>query len=250
MLTFYSTLRELLIPDQVQYELQPVPEALYPLVKSAFGLQINAFSSIPVLLLPDPSAYLTWTKMAEGSHRCKLVGPRSVALRIDRRRRTKTCLIRLNPGAVQRILGIPANELCDQSISMAETWLSDFERVDSSEDPWRILENITPGEGITRPQMLVDAFCRKAPEQATVRSIARDLGVSDRYLRKQVLRHIGLSPKKVQRIARMFGALHLRTEYEHWRWAELAAAAGYVDQSHMIAEFQELLGASPTAVFS
>lgn len=183
MLTFDSTLRELLIPDQVQYQLQPVSEVLYPLVKSAFWLQINAFSSIPVLVLPDPSAYLIWTKMADGSHRCKLVGPRSVALRIDRRRRTQTCLIRLNPGAVQRILGIPTNELCDQSISVTETWLSDFERVDSFENPWRILETIGPGEGITRPQMLVEAFCRKAPKQATVRSIARDLGVSDRYLR-------------------------------------------------------------------
>ncbi|MFF0866857.1 helix-turn-helix domain-containing protein [Nonomuraea sp. NPDC003560] len=58
---------------------------------------------------------------------------------------------------------------------------------------------------------------------------------------------VGLSPKRYERIERVRKALALGRA--HGRWADLATATGYYDQSHMTAEFRTLMGVTPAAFF-
>ena len=57
---------------------------------------------------------------------------------------------------------------------------------------------------------------------------------------------IGLTPKsfcRIRRFQRTVGLLH-RTEIVDW--ADVAPVCGYYDQSHMIHDFQDFAGLSPT----
>jgi AraC-like DNA-binding protein len=79
-----------------------------------------------------------------------------------------------------------------------------------------------------------------------VPAVARRLAVSERHLRDLFSDGVGLPPKRFERIARLRGLLS-RGET---RWAQLAATAGYYDQSHMTAEFRTMMGVPPAAFFA
>jgi hypothetical protein len=56
---------------------------------------------------------------------------------------------------------------------------------------------------------------------------------------------VGLPPKTVARLLR-FADVRQRIERDPGGWADIAFAAGYADQSHLIREFQQLAGTTPT----
>ena len=56
---------------------------------------------------------------------------------------------------------------------------------------------------------------------------------------------IGLAPKTAARLIR-FADVRRRIERDPARWAEIAYAAGYADQSHLIREFRQLAGTTPS----
>lgn len=79
----------------------------------------------------------------------------------------------------------------------------------------------------------------------TVLAIARKIGVDLRRLERIVKRDFGMSPKQVLRRARALDmASHLRGVADHDEAEELALR--YYDQSHLIREFMELFGMSPS----
>ena len=75
--------------------------------------------------------------------------------------------------------------------------------------------------------------------------MAKGVGITERYLRKLMIRHTGLGPKRLARIFRVTRTVGQADKGWPFGWAGLAVANGYYDQAHMIDEFQELLGASP-----
>ena len=78
-----------------------------------------------------------------------------------------------------------------------------------------------------------------------VEALASQLGVSRRYLGARFADQIGLSPKTVARQLR-FADVRRRIETTPRRWAQIAADAGYCDQSHLNREFRELAGTTPS----
>ncbi len=83
---------------------------------------------------------------------------------------------------------------------------------------------------------------------AKVSSVAVSLGVSERHLRRVFHEAIGMSPKQFARLARFRRALHAAREDSRLGWAGIAAAAGYFDQSHLIADFHAIAGVAPRAL--
>lgn len=81
-----------------------------------------------------------------------------------------------------------------------------------------------------------------------VGALARDFGMSERTLERRFLRTIGTTPKKYARVLRLQHAVKLREKFASW--AEIAHAAGYYDQSHLIRDCREMYGNSPDAMFS
>jgi AraC-like DNA-binding protein len=78
-----------------------------------------------------------------------------------------------------------------------------------------------------------------------VSSVAVSLGVSERHLRRVFREAVGMSPKQFARLARFRYALRNAGKDGRPDWASIAAAAGYFDQAHLIAEFHAFAGVTP-----
>ena len=79
-----------------------------------------------------------------------------------------------------------------------------------------------------------------------VADVADQMGISVRQLERRSLTYAGVNPKTLTRISRFSHALSLRTE-RCFNWTEIAHAAGYHDQMHMIRDFREFAGEAPTS---
>jgi AraC-like DNA-binding protein len=80
----------------------------------------------------------------------------------------------------------------------------------------------------------------------TVSRLAGEFGVSPRHLHRRFLRHVGTSPKRLERLARFARAWQQATFGPPLTWADLALTIGYADQSHLVREFRAF-GARPPA---
>jgi len=83
-------------------------------------------------------------------------------------------------------------------------------------------------------------------ESANGWSVARDHKISERSLERKYKIAIGVSPKKLQRIARFEKALQLLTQTRYSQLTELAHLLAYTDQSHFIHDFRQFAGMTPS----
>ena len=79
-------------------------------------------------------------------------------------------------------------------------------------------------------------------EQAAV------LGASERHIRGLVRETTGRGPKYFHRVRRFQHVVSLGDSAWRPRWSMVAASAGYVDQAHLIREFRDLTGLTPSAL--
>jgi AraC-like DNA-binding protein len=97
---------------------------------------------------------------------------------------------------------------------------------------------------------MVQAACRaldRSHGSWPIGKLARALGTTPRSLERRFQAHVGATPKKYARVVRLRHALLQRQRLSSW--ADVAYAAGYYDQSHMINDFQELYGLPPESVY-
>jgi AraC-like DNA-binding protein len=78
--------------------------------------------------------------------------------------------------------------------------------------------------------------------------LASRLGLSERHLRRHVHDSTGLSPKAFARSVRFVGSMLAADAEAKPVWADLAARAGYCDQSHLIRECVAMSGVAPSAL--
>jgi AraC-like DNA-binding protein len=82
-----------------------------------------------------------------------------------------------------------------------------------------------------------------------IRDIVRATGFSHRHVTERFRAEIGLAPKAYARLVRFESAFERLQTMDSVRWAEFALDCGYYDQAHLVREFRELAGATPTEVF-
>jgi transcriptional regulator GlxA family with amidase domain len=80
---------------------------------------------------------------------------------------------------------------------------------------------------------------------ASVRDVARDVGICQRRFSSVFAAQVGLTPKLFCRILRFQRVRILADQIEKPDWAQIASTCGYFDQSHLINDFQEFSGFSP-----
>ena len=94
-------------------------------------------------------------------------------------------------------------------------------------------------------QSAADAL-RKNPTVA-IRSVASRLDVSERHLRRRFDMSLGVTPKQFARIVRVGKVVAAARNGRDW--ADIAALSGFSDQSHMIHDFNSMIGVSPDLLF-
>src|SRR6266487_151106 len=85
------------------------------------------------------------------------------------------------------------------------------------------------------------------PHTRSISDVTDRVGLSPRRFIELFDAEVGLTPKLFCRIKRFQHATRIVHQAEVIDWADLAAMAGYYDQSHMIRDFQEFSGLNPSA---
>ncbi|RRH95813.1 AraC family transcriptional regulator [Mesorhizobium tamadayense] len=80
-----------------------------------------------------------------------------------------------------------------------------------------------------------------------ISALAEELGWSRKHLAAKFSDAIGIGPKTLSRIVRFNRALSLSKRQED-DWVGIAADCGYADQAHLVREFRQLAGETPTAL--
>jgi len=83
--------------------------------------------------------------------------------------------------------------------------------------------------------------------RARISAIAEKLGWSRKHLAGSFSNAIGIGPKTLSRIVRFNRTLGLSRQ-QTADWADIAADCGYADQAHLVREFRDLAGETPTAL--
>jgi transcriptional regulator GlxA family with amidase domain len=82
-----------------------------------------------------------------------------------------------------------------------------------------------------------------------VSALADEVGLSERQLRRRFEVAVGYGPKRLGRVFRFQRLLDLvHASHDRPHWSQVAIAAGYADQSHMINECVAFSGGPPTAL--
>ena len=91
------------------------------------------------------------------------------------------------------------------------------------------------------------AMHRLASGKCNVAYAARMTGISERQFGRRALEWAGVSPKALVRVSRFQRAIG---EYRsgHSSWIDIAHKIGYYDQMHLVRDFHDLGGGSPTEV--
>jgi AraC-like DNA-binding protein len=96
---------------------------------------------------------------------------------------------------------------------------------------------------------LAFAFRRLSHADVRIADVAREIGMGRERFSKAFRREFGLSPKSFARVRRFARAVNVRRHELSVTGATLAAQCGYVDQAHMIHDFQEFAGGAPAALW-
>ncbi|WP_079189235.1 helix-turn-helix transcriptional regulator [Streptomyces kebangsaanensis] len=155
--------------------------------------------------------------------------------------------LRFFPGTAPGCLGVPAHELRDRRVELAELWPAApvrrlRARLDAARDPAAVLEEVAlERAAVTGPpdpllRHLVAALDAGRPVGAT----ADELGLGARQLHRRSLAAFGYGPKTLARVLRLQRALALARAGVPF--AETAARAGFADQAHLARDVRELAG--------
>jgi AraC-like DNA-binding protein len=83
---------------------------------------------------------------------------------------------------------------------------------------------------------------------ASLGSIARQAGLGTRQFERKFLQSTGMTPKRFARVARFQTALDRKIFSPQKSWLEIAHSLQYHDQMHMIRDFRDLTGESPSQI--
>jgi AraC-like DNA-binding protein len=155
--------------------------------------------------------------------------------------------VRFPPGTGPSVIGLPASEVRDRRVPLADAWPPGLvrrltERVGLSGDPGAALEDIAGSRfrEAGPPDRAAAAIVHQLRAGASVSTTADAVGLTERALHRRSLTWFGYGPKTLARILRMNRALGLaRTGAP---FAEVAVAAGYADQAHLAREVRALAG--------
>jgi len=175
---------------------------------------------------------------------------------IDTRQQSAIMGVHFKPGGAWRLLGIPAHELSNARI--------DFQLL-IGEDAPRLMDRLMRTASPMEKLRLVDAvLCQRrlrtihpavawAADQMTrypattrIALLAEEAGLSERRLGELFSCQIGINPKGFARLRRFQSVLSRIHTSTHPDWCEVALKTGYADQAHLIRDFRQFSGFSPT----
>ena len=190
-----------------------------------------------VRVLPDGCTDVVWEQGAGTT----VAGPDTGPKLVGRAAGDVAIGMRFLPGAAGGALGVPLDAVRDLRVEAAE--------VDRSLDlpghlaPADVVRRFVAAAEGRRGDPLVTAAAARL-QDAEVAAVARELGVSERQLRRRFHRAAGYGPKTLARVLR-FRRFVAAVDAGATDLGRLALDAGYADQAHLSRETTRLAGLPP-----
>ncbi|WP_435226278.1 helix-turn-helix domain-containing protein [Streptomyces sp. Tue6028] len=153
--------------------------------------------------------------------------------------------IRFFPGTAPALLGVPAHELRDLRVDLADLWPAAevrrlTRRVDAAADPLGALEELAlrRAEEVAPPDPLLARLVTALEAGRPVAETADGLGLGARQLHRRSLAAFGYGPKTLARVLRLQRALALARDGVPF--AQTATRAGFADQAHLARDVRQL----------
>jgi AraC-like DNA-binding protein len=242
---FYAQ-REVKIPGPA--EVFPVPARAASLLEFVFGDRFEVSYRTQSLTKTTPHAVV--------------VGPQTHSRIQLRLQGTIECFVILfQPTGLHRLFSAPMHELTDRDyeaqavlgafVSQLEQRLGDCrsfgERAHVADQfLLRRCVDVGGGDGISEAasQILMGGG------NVRIAALAERVGLSTRQFERGFVQRVGIRPKLYARIARFEAALDKKARSSTKSWTDVAHEFGYYDQRHMVHDFEDFTGETPTNMLS
>jgi AraC-like DNA-binding protein len=165
----------------------------------------------------------------------------------------------LAPLGAYRLLGLPMDELSGRIVDLVDVVGADGRRLTDQlrETPtWRqrfalvdrfllrrLEEGPKPSPEVGWAWRRLVASCGAVP----IGRLASEVGWSHKHLIAKFRQQVGLRPKTAARLLRFDGVWRRLDRRQPLDWGQVAREAGYADQAHLIRDFHQCPGTTPTA---
>ena len=176
----------------------------------------------------------------------------------------QTVAVRFKPGAAAHFFSMPLDELTGAAPELGDLWGPDSGRR-LAESIWTLPDGaIRPRLAVIEQELIRRLRARKAPSRGSawivqaaiaqieasqgrlrIETLANDLKVSRQHLGTLFRSQVGISAKLFARICRFQHSVAALRAGEQ-DFAGLAAEHGYTDQAHLVHEFRDLGGVTPS----
>lgn len=185
-----------------------------------------------------------------------LGGAHAVPTVIDTREMRCMVSVMFETGGAAPFFPVPMSEACDAVVPLEHVWGRDGAVLRE-----RLLEATTPDAKLDlleralrdhlglRPDgdPVVGYAARALRRGAAVFEVTSDVGLLPKTLVRRFRDQVGLTPKRyarVHRLQRLLASLPAAADID---WSRAAVEHGYYDQAHLINDFRDLTGITPTA---
>jgi AraC-like DNA-binding protein len=206
-------------------------------------------------VLPDACADIVFV-----AGRVIVAGPATAATAATATPGQGRCGVRFRIGSAGAALGLPAIELLDRGVPLAELWGREGrrleDRVAAAPTIDAALAALTRGVAERLPPPTGgDPLVRRAVvallrDGASLPEAGRVVGLGERQLRRRFERAVGYGPATLVRIQRFQHFLALAERQPGAALSRLAVEARYADQAHLTRECRRLSGLSPAALLA
>jgi AraC-like DNA-binding protein len=238
---FYAQ-RQIRIRDCVV--VHPVPARTAPMIEFDFGAPLEVRYGHEATSVKSPMTVV--------------VGPQTYRrVEMHLQGEFESFVIMFQPGGLHRLFSVPTNELTDLDYD-AQAVLGSFvvqarQRLGdctSFEDRVRVMDALLSRRSRKMPAFNgISAAAHRilhAGGRVNLGVLASDAGVGMRQFERRFISEIGMRPKLFAGIARFEAALDQKARCTFKSWAHVAHQFGYYDQMHMIHDFAEFTGKTPT----
>lgn len=168
----------------------------------------------------------------------------------------------LQPGAIYRILGMPAQEVsgkfCDgESLLSAELQFVNDAISNAPSDEYRLnivekflLTKTCKLKANSHPIDIIAQLLLYDPTRYSLDWLSNQANLSPRQFERKFNERIGIGPKLYARISRFYKALQYKERHPSIDWATIAFQFGYSDYCHLAKDFLQFANVTPSVKIS
>jgi AraC-like DNA-binding protein len=250
--------------DMSATTLHPAP-ALAPFVTGLHYFESNGPTTLERILpggqthlmvnLHEDEFRLHETTMVRRTRGAVFEGPSSQARVIDTGLQRSLICVDFTLGGGAAFIDAPVSEAQDSLVELDQLWGRDGATLRE-----RLLDMPTPETKLRLlSELLAQHFTSREPDPAIspaaaliergvpIGEVAKCIGLLSKTLNRRFRAAVGLTPKRYSRVRRLQRVLCSISGGRDVDWCETAAEHGYADQAHLVHDFRELTGMTPTA---